>query len=348
MTLSRPITLDAFQAADVRGVQFVSGGQALVAESHALGEVRLWPLEEMRVLAPETLFREPGYGLYGLHRSDDGEVVFSPVTDGTSGSGTLLGVSISDRRVRTWEGSSYFMAVDGPGRRVMRTSEEGDRKSVVRVLDTETGTSMELGTSDEAGIGFARDGRILTRRANRLSLWKVETRERETVVEDLKAAGVRLCPDRETIVLHAVDGELSFLGLDGVPRGRSSVRIDKFAVQTWTADAACDLMVFGRRDGDVDVVRVSSRESWRIPLHDGWVGAAAIDPLGRWIATASGDSVKLWPIPKGPSFIDPPREEFLAKLRSFSNLRARKKEGEPGGYTIVAEGLPDWRHPPTW
>ena len=348
LTLPRPLTLDGFDGADIRGIQFVSGGKGLVAESHALGEIRLWPLEGMHVLAPETLFREPGYGLYGLHRSDDGNTLFTPAIDGTRGNGTLVGISLPDRRVRTWEGASYFMAVDGSGQRVVGRREERDRPSVVRVLDTGTGMTIELGTSDESSIAFVRDGRLLTRNADRLSLWRIEAHERETVVKDLEGAGVRLCPDRETILLHEVDGALTFVGLDGSPRRRSPVRVDRRGAQGWAADADCDLLVFGRDNGNVDVVRTKSGQAWTLPLHDGSIASVAIDPLGRWIATADGDSVKLWPIPTEPAIVSLPHDEFLAKLRSFTNLRARKAEGRPGGYAIVGEGLPDWRHPPGW
>ncbi len=83
--------------------------------------------------------------------------------------------------------------------------------------------------------------------------------------------------------------------------------------------------------------------------HEAKILGLAIDPAGRFIASASGDAtVRLWPIPKGPPFHTLPYEELLERLRSLTNVRVVEDETSTTGYSLAAEPFKGWEKVPAW
>jgi WD40 repeat protein len=84
--------------------------------------------------------------------------------------------------------------------------------------------------------------------------------------------------------------------------------------------------------------------------HSGSVSAVAISPDGKWVASASGAEIFLWPMPdlsKTPLHTLP-HDELIAKLGSLTNLRAVRDETSDTGWTIEIGPFPGWREVPTW
>jgi WD40 repeat protein len=104
-------------------------------------------------------------------------------------------------------------------------------------------------------------------------------------------------------------------------------------------------------DGTLRVGSLADGEPHLLYGHAGAVMALAVSPDGRWIA--SGDTaglIRLWRMPDRSRvpFQSLPREQILAKLRSFTNLRAVKDPSSPTGYAIkVGENI-GWREVPEW
>jgi hypothetical protein len=75
-----------------------------------------------------------------------------------------------------------------------------------------------------------------------------------------------------------------------------------------------------------------------------------ISPDGRWIASSSEGSVCLWPTPDvtKPPLHTLPHDELLAKLDSFTNLRAVRDETSSIGWTLEVGPFPGWETVPSW
>ena len=85
--------------------------------------------------------------------------------------------------------------------------------------------------------------------------------------------------------------------------------------------------------------------------HPDAIRCLAVDPLGRWIASASFDgTVRLWPMPdlSKPPLHTLPHDELIAKLESLTNLRAVRDAESSTGWQLTHDPFPGWETVPTW
>ena len=84
--------------------------------------------------------------------------------------------------------------------------------------------------------------------------------------------------------------------------------------------------------------------------HSGSVTEVALSPDGKWLASASGAEIFLWPVPdlSMPPLHTLPHNELRAKLRSLTNLRAVRDRPPPPAGTVEIGPFPGWREVPTW
>ena len=94
----------------------------------------------------------------------------------------------------------------------------------------------------------------------------------------------------------------------------------------------------------------TGEEPHLLPAHEGMILGLAISPDGRWIATSSGQSVRLWPMPDvtRPPLHTLPHAELLAKLDELTNLRAVRDESSSTGWALEVGPFPGWETTPTW
>jgi WD40 repeat protein len=107
----------------------------------------------------------------------------------------------------------------------------------------------------------------------------------------------------------------------------------------------------GDQNGIIRVGRVTGEEPHLLFGHESTVGHLALDPHGRWIASAGDDNtVRIWPMPdlSKPPLHTLPRDELIAKIETLTNLRLVRDPESPTGWTLTHEPFQGWETVPTW
>ena len=87
-----------------------------------------------------------------------------------------------------------------------------------------------------------------------------------------------------------------------------------------------------------------------VTVHEGTSMSVAVSPDGKWIASAAGGEIRLWPMPdltKRPLHTLP-CDELTAKLRSLTNLQVVEDKAAATGYKLEIGPFPGWKDVPTW
>jgi len=100
----------------------------------------------------------------------------------------------------------------------------------------------------------------------------------------------------------------------------------------------------------VRVGRATGEEPHLLLGHRGRVFSVAFSPDGKWLASASGTEIILWPVPDlwKPPLHTLPHAELLAKLGSLTNLRAVRDPASSTGWRLELGPFPGWQNVPEW
>jgi WD40 repeat protein len=180
-----------------------------------------------------------------------------------------------------------------------------------------TVSSETIYAAGAAGPDLSRDGRLLLVLASR-NRWTDHSED--LLVFDLAArTSRRITTHGQRLVTEAFD---------------------------WTGR----IIVTGDADGVVRVGPVTGEEPHLLLGHTGGVSSVAISPDGRWIASASDEGVRLWPMPDvtKPPLHTLPYAELMAKLDALTNLRVVRDASSSTGYKLDVGPFPGWKDVPTW
>jgi WD40 repeat protein len=124
--------------------------------------------------------------------------------------------------------------------------------------------------------------------------------------------------------------------------------------QGWTEvalDPSESLVATTGPEYSIQIGPISGEEPHLLFGHKGRVTALAFSPDGKWLASGGIDqTVRLWSVPDVKQV--PPhrrsREEFLATLRTFTNVRAVPDATSPNGWKLEPGPFPGWQSAPRW
>jgi WD40 repeat protein len=138
--------------------------------------------------------------------------------------------------------------------------------------------------------------------------------------------------------------------IDLTTGARRCIKTHGEAVAALAIDATGERIATGDSTGAVRVGWATGEEPYLLLGHSALVFNLQFSPDGRWLASAAGSEIFLWAMPdlSKPPLHTLPLGELLAKLRSFTNLRAVRDPSSSTGWRVEIGPFPGWRELPTW
>ena len=289
----------------------------------------------------------------------------------------LLAADGAERRtlLDRWEGLPYIvtndLAFDHDGRRVVAVPFKAQgladpKERVIRVWDLPSGDERVYSVAhltDASWLGYFRvrfvaDGRILV--AGQGGVFRLTLPEEpggqvtsETLFVataasfDLSADGRSLLVASSKVVGPLADELLLF---DLASHTLHPITTHGRRLTWATLDPSGRIVVTGSADGIVRVGPATGEEPHLLLGHTGEVVAVAISPDGRWVASAAGDEICLWPMPDvtKPPLHTLPRAELLRRLDTWTNLHAVRDPTSSTGWTLEVGPFAGWKNVPEW
>jgi WD40 repeat protein len=350
------------------------------------GSLRLWPLpgssqRKVRVLGGEG---ELG-GSIGLTFDGSGQLLAGT---GTPGVFIVSLQDGSVRRLEGFSGEHLVKrgAAFSPSGRLFAAGSgfapPGLEKEL-RIWDLETGESRVFGLdqtriprgggNDDAqwdtrlvaaieNLAFSDESTLYSAGHEGLLRWNLEdgSWERLVTVEFGHRVWSQMSDDRQqliTWVLPPADqcgpGVLMPVALHDLRTGATQNLAMAMNCSDWPLafDGSLSVYVTGGADGTLRVGRVEGGEPHLLTGHRGGIDTLVISPDLEWIASTGEDkTIRVWPMPdlSKPPIHTLPHEELIAKLQSFTNLRAVRDETASTGWSIEIGPFPGWAEVPEW
>ncbi len=235
---------------------------------------------------------------------------------------------------------------------------------VIHVADLTSGAVRSFPTRDPAdprpfageveSLGFTAGGDLISGGDGGVFRWDLKTGVRTALHPDAGRSGsvalnragtsmiVLLGPSRfapgSAFVVNLTDGKHRRLSSHGD------------AVTAVAIDASGERIATGDASGAVRVGLASGEPPHLLLGHHDSVSALALSPDGRWVASAAGTEIRLWPMPdlaKPPAHTLPYRE-LLAKLKSLTNLVVARDPASASGWKVELGPFPGWAKIPEW
>jgi WD40 repeat protein/DNA-binding winged helix-turn-helix (wHTH) protein len=339
----------------VDGLVFEPRGRWLASAGEE-GTVRLWPLDGEVPPPGRVLLDESGSAVLALSASPDGTRFLAGCNRGAR----LFSLDGEKPQILTGiRGQIWGVAFSPDGR--LAAAVGGRLESVgnrIRVWDAETGeliSSLDPGERlDDDSLAFRGNNRLLAVAETGLVSLELPSGRSELLLE---GSFSKLAADAHgrLVLLAEVDRE-----------GGGTRRAAVFDLETGTTallashgesitrvaiDATGTIAVTGDADGVVRVGPITGEEPHLLLGHEHAIYTLAVDPGGRWLASADSDpGFRIWPMPNlsKPPLHTLPRGELIAKLESLTNLRVVRDEGSPTGWKLDNAPFPGWETTPSW
>jgi WD40 repeat protein len=355
----------------VMGLGVAPDGSWLASTSHDLadardGWARIWSLEA------GGRSREVVAGIQTLAHSIDFDSAGQHLLLPKSRTGAQL-ARVDGGPPRALEGAPphiVAVALSPDGRLAAAAPYSGPAgEKVMHVWDLPSGEHRTLGPLPGAGGGFAggvwdlefsHDGQLFSigDGVGGITRWNVEQGTVEVLRRGswglygeiaLSADGRRLFSRTGTgfAKLATMVGNLEVLDLES---GKvQSLDSHGQRILGLALGARGEILATGDTEGTLRVGPVSGETPHVFFGHDGLIDEVAVDPHGRWVASAGADAtIRVWPMPQGPPFHTLPYEELLDRLRAVTNLRVVPDEQSASGYRTEIGPFPGWAEVPEW
>ena len=342
----------------ITSVAFTADGTTLVASTF-FGALRAWPLSADAVAPFRILPKASGWA-GGLAAAPTRREI---VVGSASGRVQVTPVDGGDpRELKGLPGNApAVVAISPDGRRVAAAptmSRAKDKR--IHVWDLETGAAQILepvpGADDSEkgefrGLSFVDNDRIVAT-VNGTGLMLFDARDgkgkvlssaikNDIAIDRSGRVGVGLSCQAKSFAC-----EVFRFGLDGgapvpLPYRAASVSLDPSGTVLASAGP----------EGTVQIGPISGEEPHFFFGHSGEINNLAFSPDGTWLASAGMDeTVRLWPVPDMKEV--PPHkrshEEFLATLKTFTNVRAVPDPKSPNGWKLEPGPFRGWKTAPHW
>ncbi len=236
---------------------------------------------------------------------------------------------------------------------------------VIHVADLRSGTVRTLATRDPAdqnpfggsvgSLGFAADGSLVSGGEGGVYRWDLSTGTRARLTGGSgQMSVVALNGRRDNMVAVTSkprDPDSSeVLIIDPTKGTQRRVSSHGRRVSAVAMDASGKRIATGDSSGAVRVGWATGEEPHLLLGHRDSVSAVTFSPDGKWIASAGGTEIRLWPMPdlSKPPLHTLPHAELIAKLKSLGNLRAVRDAASAAGWKIELGPFPGWKNTPTW
>ena len=218
-------------------------------------------------------------------------------------------------------------------------------------------------------MAFASDGRLLVGGPGGIRRFDVDSGASEWLWRLDAATTANIATSRDGRLLAAaaipIPGEQATGGRGGAalnPKWAGTFRFDLAGgpprqihshgnqVHSAALDAAGRVLVTGDESGIVRVGSVEGGEPHLLIGHRSLVSTVAVSADGKWIASAAGSEIRLWPMPdlSKPPLHTLPYGELMAKLQALTNLQVVADPAAATGYRLEVGPFPGWKDVPTW
>ena len=215
--------------------------------------------------------------------------------------------------------------------------------------DPESRDSFEGGLTS---LGFTADGSLMSGGDGGVYRWDLSTGERTRICGEGTWSDVALSRSGRTMIAVCDRNNPSdpVIVMDLTTGSQHRVSSHEKYIVAVAIDATGERIATGSDNGVVRVGWATGEEPHLLIGHGEYVNALAFSPDGRWLASASGDEILLWPM---PDLSKPPLHalshgELLAKLKTLTNLRAVRDPSSDTGWKVEIGPFPGWREVPTW
>ncbi len=339
----------------VDDVAFTPDGGTLLSVARD-ATLRSWPMDPASPEQPRVLLRT-GMTFPSLALDPRGATAVISASGGRVLAVPIEGGPVRELKAFSEETVAWFVAISPDGRRVAaNTNRAPVEERFIPVWDLESGRlltklSIPGAGDDPRGLSFVDDDHLLAG-GTPMVLFDL----RDGTGKQLSELNLELLAlSRRGRFAFANTGHPSDIYREvvrvGLNDGAVTTLPTLFGAAGMAVDAAETLLASGGFDGTVRVGPISATEPHLFFGHRGASGARAFSPDGRWLASGGRDqTIRLWPVPdvtQTPPH-KRPRQEFLAMLRSWTNLRVVPDSNSSSGWSIDADPFPGWAKLPTW
>jgi WD40 repeat protein len=357
-----PIVIDEYEERPISVVFGPEGDWVATCTLDDPGLVRVWSLSG-ESNPPARLLYEAGTYTYDLAASPDGNHLLLGAHSGGARYLSLEGESPEAPTLDTSGFAVGSLAFDPDGRIAAGMFYSWDtKKTVIKVWDLESkhliGEWWEGDNEDlyHAKVRFLNSDALLVGvPTGGLIEWDPETGSKkhllEASVDDLAVDVAGTLVLSKTVKQRGPLGGPGHVMVTDLASGETrTLASHGQEVMSIGIDRAGTVVASGDAGGVIRVGPITGEEPHLLLGSADEIRDLAIDPKGRWIASVSGTTLRLWPMPdlSKPPLHTLPREELIAKLKTLTNLRVVRDPESATGWTLTHDPFPGWETVPTW